>query len=199
MILVTSAMVYGAAPDNPVPLPEDSPLGVDHDGSVAGDLLEIEHLAQRSPRSHPGMAITVVRPAALVGEGVDTLVTRHFESPRLLTVKGTAPRWQFCHVEDLVSALEMAVTGQVSGVFAVGCDGWLEQDEVEELSGLRRVELPGRAHLRHRAAAAPAGHHPGSRSRPALHGVPVGGGLPGAPRGGLAAVLRQRGRASARC
>ena len=42
MILVTSAMVYGAAPDNPVPLPEDSPLGVDHDGSVAGDLLEIE-------------------------------------------------------------------------------------------------------------------------------------------------------------
>jgi nucleoside-diphosphate-sugar epimerase len=161
VILVTSAMVYGAAPDNPVPLPEDSPLGVDHDGSVAGDLLEIEHLAQRSPRSHPGMAITVVRPAALVGEGVDTLVTRHFESPRLLTVKGTAPRWQFCHVEDLVSALEMAVTGQVSGVFAVGSDGWLEQDEVEELSGLRRVELPagltfGTAQRLHRLGITPA-------------------------------------------
>ena len=27
------------------------------------------------------MAITVVRPAALVGEGVDTLITRHFEAP----------------------------------------------------------------------------------------------------------------------
>ena len=45
VILVTSAMVYGADPDNPVPLPEDAPLGVDHDASVAGDLLEIEHLA----------------------------------------------------------------------------------------------------------------------------------------------------------
>ena len=154
-------MVYGAAPDNPVPMPEDAPLGVDHDGSVAGDLLEIEHLAQRSPRSHPGMAITVVRPAALVGEGVDTLVTRHFESPRLLTVKGCAPRWQFCHIEDLVSALELAVSGKVDGSFAVGCDGWLEEEEVEELSGLRRVELPagltfGTAQRLHRLGITPA-------------------------------------------
>ncbi len=161
VILVTSAMVYGAAPDNPVPLPEDAPLGVDHDGSVAGDLLEIEHLAERSPRSHPGMAITVVRPAALVGEGVDTLVTRHFESPRLLTVKGCAPRWQFCHIEDLVSALELAVTGKIDGAFAVGCDGWLEEGEVEELSGLRRVELPagltfGTAQRLHRLGITPA-------------------------------------------
>ena len=161
VILVTSAMVYGAAPDNPVPLPEDAPLGVDHDGSVAGDLLEIEHLAERSPRSHPGMAITVVRPAALVGEGVDTLVTRHFESPRLLTVKGCAPRWQFCHIEDLVSALELAVTGKIGGAFAVGCDGWLEEEEVEELSGLRRVELPagltfGTVQRLHRLGITPA-------------------------------------------
>ena len=161
VILITSAMVYGADPDNPVPLPEDAPLGLDHDGSVAGDLLEIEHLARRSPRSHPGMAITVVRPAALVGEGVDTLVTRHFEAPRLLTVKGAAPRWQFCHIEDLVSALELAVTGTISGAFAVGCDGWLEQDEVEELSGLRRMELPagltfGTVQRLHRIGITPA-------------------------------------------
>ena len=142
VVLVTSAMVYGARPDNPVPLAETAPLGADADGSIAGDLLEIEHLARRSPRAHPGMAITVVRPAALVGEGVDTLITRHFESPRLLAVKGCAPRWQFCHLDDLVSALELAVTGKVTGVFAVGCDGWLEEEQVEELSGLRRIELP---------------------------------------------------------
>jgi len=161
VVLVTSAMVYGAKPDNPVPLPESAPLGADPDGSVVGDLLEIEHLARRSPRVHPGMAITVVRPAALVGEGVDTLVTRHFEAPRLLTVKGCAPRWQFCHVDDLVSALELAVTGEVTGVFAVGCDGWLEQEQVERLSGLRGIELPagltfGTAQRLHRIGITPA-------------------------------------------
>jgi len=161
VVLVTSAMVYGARPDNPVPLEEIAPLGADPDGSVVGDLLEIEHLAQRSPQANPGMDITVVRPAALVGEGVDTLITRHFEAPRLLAVKGCAPRWQFCHLDDLVSALELAAAGEVTGKFAVGCDGWLEQEQVEELSGLRRIELPagltfGTVQRLHRAGITPA-------------------------------------------
>ena len=161
VVLVTSAMVYGARPDNPVPLAESAPLGADSDGSVVGDLLEIEQLAQRSPQTNPGMAVTVVRPAALVGEGVDTVVTRHFEAPRLLAVKGCAPRWQFCHVDDLVSALELAAAGEVTGTFAVGCDGWLEQEQVEELSGLRQIELPpgltfGTVQRLHRAGIIPA-------------------------------------------
>jgi nucleoside-diphosphate-sugar epimerase len=161
VVLVTSAMVYGARPDNPVPLDEAAPLGAELDGSVVGDMLEIEQLARRSARTHLGMAITVVRPAALVGEGVDTMVTRHFEAPRLLTVKGCAPRWQFCHTDDLVSALELAAAGLISGEFAVGCEGWLEQEQVEELSGLRRIELPagltfGTVHRLHRAGITPA-------------------------------------------
>ena len=164
VVLVTSAMVYGARPDNPVPLPEDAPLAADTDSSVAGDLLEIEQLARRSPRANPGMAVTVVRPAALAGAdpyAVDTLVTRHFEAPRLLTVKGCAPRWQFCHVDDLVSALEFTVRGGITGNFAVGCDGWLEQDEVEQISGLKSIELPARltfgtAQRLHRVGVTPA-------------------------------------------
>jgi nucleoside-diphosphate-sugar epimerase len=142
VILVTSAMVYGARPDNSVPLPEDAPLSADSDDSVVSDLLEIEHLAERSPRAHLGLQISVARPAALVGDGIDTLVTRHFEAPRLLAVKGCAARWQFCHVDDLVSALELAVAGKVTGEFAVGCDAWLEQDQLEAIAGLRRIELP---------------------------------------------------------
>ena len=161
VVLVTSAMVYGARPDNPVPLPEDAPLAADADSSVAGDLLEIEQLARRSPRANPGMAVTVVRPAALVGDSVDTLVTRHFEAPRLLTVKGCAPRWQFCHVDDLISALELTVSGGIDGQFAVGCDGWLEQDAVEEISELKSIELPARltfgtAQRLHRLGVTPA-------------------------------------------
>jgi len=170
VVLVTSSMVYGARPDNPVPLPEDAPLTAEADSSVAGDMLEIEQLARRSPRANPGMAVTVVRPAALVGDGgsaqgdawsVDTLVTRHFEAPRLLTVKGSAPRWQFCHVEDLISALECTIAGDLEGEFAVGCDGWLEQDEVERISGLKSIELPARltfgaAQRLHRMGVTPA-------------------------------------------
>jgi nucleoside-diphosphate-sugar epimerase len=161
VVLLTSSMVYGARPDNPVPLPEDAPLAADADSSVAGDLLDIEHLARRSPRSNPGVAVTVIRPAALVGESLDTLVTRHFEAPRLLTVKGCAPRWQFCHVDDLAAAVECVVGDGLSGQITVGCDGWLEQDEVEQISGLKSIELPARvtfgtAQRLHRLGVTPA-------------------------------------------
>jgi nucleoside-diphosphate-sugar epimerase len=161
VVLLTSAMVYGARPDNVVPLPEDAPLAAEADNSVAGDLMEIEQLARRSPRANPGVSVTVVRPAALVGESVDTLITRHFEAPRLLAVKGCAPRWQFCHLDDLTSAVEFTVGGGIDGQFAVGCDGWLEQDAVEQISGLKSIELPARltfgtAQRLHRLGVTPA-------------------------------------------
>ena len=53
----------------------------------------------------------MLRPAALVGGGVDTIFTRHFEAPRLLAVKGSRTCWQFCHVDDLLSAIELVVSG----------------------------------------------------------------------------------------
>lgn len=161
VVLCTSAMVYGALPDNHVPLPEEAPLRAVPDGGLLSDWLEVERLAAQAPRSHPGLEVTVVRPATLVGPGVDSVLTRHFEAPRLLVVRDSTPRWQFCHVDDLASALELAATGQVSGVVTVGCEGWMEQDEVELVSGMRRIELPatlalGTAERLHRLGVLPA-------------------------------------------
>lgn len=141
VVLCTSAMVYGALPDNDIPLAEDAELRATAEATGVGDLLEIERLGRRAPRAHPGLHVTVVRPTVLVG-GTDTALTRYFESPRLLVVAGSHPTWQFCHVDDLVTALEYAALEKIDGEFAVGCDGWLEQEEVEEISGVRRMELP---------------------------------------------------------
>ncbi|MET8180599.1 SDR family oxidoreductase [Streptomyces sp. NPDC005336] len=160
VVLCTSAMVYGALADNDVPLAEDAELRATAEATGVGDLLEIERLGQRAPRAHPGLNVTVVRPAILVG-GTDTALTRYFESPRLLVVAGSRPTWQFCHMEDLVSALEYAALEKVEGELTVGCEGWLEQEEVEELSGIRRMELPsavalGAASRLHRLGLTPS-------------------------------------------
>jgi nucleoside-diphosphate-sugar epimerase len=168
VVVVTSAMVYGAHADNPVPLSEAAPLRALADGALLDDLLEIERLAAQAPRTHPGLSVTVVRPAALVGPGIDTFVTRHFEAPRLLAVKGAPTRWQFCHVDDLLSALELLSTVDTDaverpphvGVF-VGSDGFLERSDIERVTGKRHVELPsavafGTAERLHRIGATPA-------------------------------------------
>ena len=161
VVLVTSAMVYGALPDNAVPLTEDAPLRAVGDDSIVGDLLEIEALVERARVTHPGLDVCVVRPATLVGPGIDTVLTRHFEAPRLLVVRESHPCWQFCHVDDLVAALVVAAITEVQGPLTVASDGWLEQDEVERISGLRRIELPARlafgtAERLHRLGVTPA-------------------------------------------
>jgi nucleoside-diphosphate-sugar epimerase len=76
-------------------------------------------------------------------------------------VRGCTPGWQFCHVDDLVTALELAAAGSVTGDFAVGCDGSLTQAEVAALSGMKSLELPARltfstAQRLHRLGVTPA-------------------------------------------
>jgi nucleoside-diphosphate-sugar epimerase len=160
LVVVTSASVYGALETNATPLPEDSPLQAPPEGILA-DLLEMERVVDDARRVHPGLTVTVVRPAALVGPGVDTVVTRHFAAPRLLCIKDTSPTWQFCHVEDLASALVLAALGAVSGAVTAGADGYLDQRRIEDLSGMKRVEVPATlayatAERLHRVGLSPA-------------------------------------------
>ena len=160
VVIVTSAEVYGALPENAVPLDEDAALQAAGDAPHVRDLLEVEALVERARATHPGLSTTVVRPASLVGEGVHGVVDGHFTAPRLLVVRGSSPRWQFCHVDDLADALVLAALGAAEGVLTAGCEGWLEQEQVEALSGLRRIELPaalafGTAERLHRLGVVP--------------------------------------------
>ena len=145
VVLCTSAMVYGADDANPMPLEEDAALRAAPERGLVAELMEIEALARAArPTGADGSStgLTVLRPAMLVGHGTDTVLTRHFESTRLLHLQGVRPAWQFCHVDDLLGALEYAALGKVSGAVTVGCAGWLEQEDVELISGMRRVTLP---------------------------------------------------------
>ena len=161
LVVVTGAQVYGALPDNPVPLEDDAPLQAPSDEGQVGDLMDVEQLVAVAREVHPGLRTTVVRPAALVGEGVDTVTTRHFEAPRLLSVRGTEAAWQFCHVDDLGSAVAVVVARHVEGAVAVGSPGHLTQTDLERLTGMRSVELSmgaamGTADRLHRVGVLPA-------------------------------------------
>ncbi len=161
LVVVTGAQVYGAHPDNAVPLPDDAPLRAPSDEGLVGDLMDVEQLIAVARDVHPGLTITAVRPAALVGEGVDTVVTRHFEAPRLLTVRGASPAWQFCHVDDLGSAVAVVLAQGIGGAVSVGSPGWLSPHDLGQLTGMRTVELSlgaamGTADRLHRVGVLPA-------------------------------------------
>lgn len=144
VVLVTSLDVHAPPVGAPVPAGEDLPLRAEPDSALTGDLLEVERLADHATRT--GLEVLVLRPAALVGgplgPAYDGPLLHSLSGLRLLAVRGVEPLWQLCHSDDLLSALELAATSDLTGHAAVASAGWLTQREVEQLSGRRRLELP---------------------------------------------------------
>lgn len=164
LVIVSSAMVYGAVPDNPLLLTEAAPLQAAEDDSIVGDFVRIEARVRTFAKKHKDIDVVVLRPVTVVGPGCDGVLTRHFETARLLAIRGIEARWQFVHVADVASACALAARGEIDGAVNVSPPATLSQGELEEITGSRRVELPasvvfGAADRLHRAGVtlAPAG------------------------------------------
>lgn len=142
LVYTSSAGAYGAHPDNAFPLVESSPLRAEPDFAYPWHTLETERMVEAFIEDHPEVLVTVLRPAITFGPNVQNFLSRWLEAPRLMAVKGYEPPRQFVHEEDVASAIGFAVKADLPGVFNVAPDGWLTADEILELSGKKRVELP---------------------------------------------------------
>jgi nucleoside-diphosphate-sugar epimerase len=142
VVVLTSAMVYGAYPANPVPLDESAPLARGSPAGLVGDWLAMDRAALGRQGRGSGPEVVSVRPASLVGAVSDPLLPGMFEAVRLLAIRDGRCRWQFCHTDDLVEALVAAARGDVGGAVTVGSEGWLDHAEVERIAGMRSVVLP---------------------------------------------------------
>jgi nucleoside-diphosphate-sugar epimerase len=142
LVYTSSAMVYGAHPDNDFPLRESSPLRANPEYPYAWHKLETERMIDAFREDHPEVLVSVLRPTIAFGANTQNFISRLLEAPRITRVKGYEPPMQFLHEEDLVAALHLAVMNELPGACNVGPDGWLTAEEVLDLSGKKRVELP---------------------------------------------------------
>lgn len=138
----SSAMVYGAHPDNPVPLDEQRPRRANPEYPPAHQHALAEELVEQFDAAHPGTDVVVLRPVTVLGPGEDHVLVSHLEAPRLLTVRDREPPLQFVHSDDLAEALHLAATTSMVGVYNVAADGWLSLAELCGVLGVRRVSVP---------------------------------------------------------
>lgn len=141
VVVLSSALAYGAHPDNPVPLTEEHPLRAGEDYAPAAHKRACEELLAAFRRKNPEIAVCVLRAATVFGPTVENFVTRMLESPRLTRVKGYEPPMQVVHEDDAAAALAFALRERLDGVFNLAADGWLTASDVAEVSGKRVVEL----------------------------------------------------------
>ena len=139
---LSSGTVYGAHEGNTVPLTEDAPLRANPDFSWAYHHLLAEELVRAWAQQHPEVVVTILRPVTTLGPGADTFAARHLEQPWLPVVRSNEPPLQLLHVDDLATAVELAVVKDLPGVFNVAPEGWLSARELGHLLGKRTVTVP---------------------------------------------------------
>lgn len=162
-VLASSACVYGAHPDNPVPLDEEAPLRPREDFPYALDKAAQERVLNEQGQA---MSTAILRPAVIYAKEARNYLTEILRyAPKVLpAVGGRRPPLQFVHAEDVASALRALLHSFEPGAFNVGADA-MSYENVAALCGLKVINLP-------RAALAPAANL-GARFLPAHFRAPA--------------------------
>lgn len=137
LVHVSSALAYGAHPDNDVPLSEESPLRPVQEFPYSAQKGECEEIVLGFREAHPEIAVTVLRSALVLGPTVSGLAARLVEAPLWAAVTGYEPGVQVVHETDVARAVAFAVEHDLDGAYNLCCDGWVEQDRAAGLLGQR--------------------------------------------------------------
>ena len=147
-VYVSSAMVYGAWPNNPVPLTEDAPIRPNPGFGYATGKAEAERIALEWRDATPGSRLAVLRPVTVLG-GENGRLTRLLRDVLPTGVGDAVPPVQYLHRDDLVDAVALACEAELDGVFNVAPDGWMSEEQARALTaGPLRVRLPARVRRR---------------------------------------------------
>jgi nucleoside-diphosphate-sugar epimerase len=140
VVLWSSGVVYGAHPDNPVPIPETQPPRPNPEFPAAGVLAESERVALEAA----GPAVVVLRGAGVWAPSWRTFLGRSLMAPAMVAVRGQDPPLQCLAPVDAVSALALATSGRLRGVYNVAPDDWVSAKDAARAAGRRRLEVPQR-------------------------------------------------------
>ena len=142
LVLMSSAMVYGAWPDNPVPLTEASVLRPLPECGFAVNKAEQERFAVQWAEEHPEVDIVTLRPTASLAEEHVGWVVRSLRSAANLNGESEVPI-QFLHLDDLATAVELCVVDELTGVYNVAPPGWISSGTALDLMGrTHRFNMP---------------------------------------------------------
>ncbi|NLH65260.1 MAG: NAD-dependent epimerase/dehydratase family protein [Candidatus Microthrix parvicella] len=142
VVVKSSAMAYGTAPEDPTWFSEDTPRSHNPRSTVERSIAQVEGYVRDFNLDNPEVAVSVLRFANVLGADIRTPLTRALELPLVPTVFGFDPRLQFAHEEDVVRSILFAMNHRLAGTYNVAGDGLLPWSEVISMVGKRPGYLP---------------------------------------------------------
>ncbi|HXR23550.1 MAG TPA: NAD-dependent epimerase/dehydratase family protein [Acidimicrobiales bacterium] len=134
LVHLSSGTVYGAWPDNAVPLTEELTPRPNAELAYAVEKRAAEELVEKWSRAHPDIAMALLRPACTVGSTEQPLYQALATTTRPpLGAEGRIV--QYLHVNDLASAVVHACEKGLSGIYNVAPDNGVREEVAGALAG----------------------------------------------------------------
>jgi len=133
LVHLSSATVYGAWPDNPVPLTEDAAPRPNSELAYAVEKRAAECSVERWAAAHPEVAVAVLRPTCTVGWPSRPLYQALAMRPPPGHDDGRLV--QYLHVDDLASAVVHTCRHRLSGTYNVAPDNGIREEVAGALVG----------------------------------------------------------------
>ena len=193
LVVLSTATVYGAWPNNPVPITEDAPLRPVPDFAYAVGHAEVEQLVVDWAEDDPDRTVAVLRPVTGLAEDGSSWLARALAGGAGVLAPEEDPPAQFVHLDDLAAAVDLVRRKRLDGTYNVSPDGWIAGPRLRALAGSKpRVRPPAWVihWVGNAALAVPAWPDP---ARPAaVHDARLAGGQRPAEGRRLAAQGHQR-------
>lgn len=136
----STTAVYGARPENPLYMPEHTPLAARSSHAYVQDAIEVERFIAGFAGDYPEVRFAVLRCANIVGVDVESPLSRLLRLPVWPDLLGFDPLLQVLDVDDAVAVLVHAALNPLSGPVNVAAEGVLS---LAQLAGrLGRPTLP---------------------------------------------------------
>jgi UDP-glucose 4-epimerase len=143
VLVTTSAVAYGAFPDNPDPITEDHPVRGVARFSYARDKTESDRIVQLWALQHPAVVTTIVRPCIVFGPNVDNYLVRLWsKQPFTVDAGNLDGTIQFVHEDDVVEAISRLLLGRHAGQFNLSPEGLMTLRECAEVLGSPIRKMP---------------------------------------------------------
>ena len=142
IVVLSSAYVYGALPDNPYYVNEDYPLNVSRTYPEVRDLAEVDSLATAFLWRRPEVITAILRPVNTLGYYVQSAIGRYLGRSYVPTILGFNPMTQFIHEEDVAEAVALALQTGAHGVFNVAGPGAVPLKVAIRETGGTAVPIP---------------------------------------------------------
>ena len=149
VIRCSSATVYGAWENNPVPLTEDAVLRPNPGYLPAILDAECERALSEWALGKEGRIATRLRVAPVVGGETNSIFAAVATGRPPVALRNAAAPVQVAHVDDVARALLIAIEQSLPGVYNVASDGWLAAEDANALHPRRHLPaLPPEAAAR---------------------------------------------------